>query len=158
MHVGTHIDAPLHFIRDGRKISDFPPEKFVGRGVLVDARNKKEIGPEVLENIQKNDIVLFRTDWSEHFFKPEYFTDYPTLTESCAQKLVALDVSMIGVDFPSPDRAPWPLHPTLLSAEILIIENMTNLAQLEGKAFDLLAIPPKIEADGAIVRVVARID
>ena len=40
LHVGTHIDAPAHMIRGGKQLSDYPLERFIGRGVLVDARGK----------------------------------------------------------------------------------------------------------------------
>lgn len=41
MHVGTHMDAPLHMIEGGKYMDEFPPEKFVGPGVLVNVYKKK---------------------------------------------------------------------------------------------------------------------
>ncbi len=38
-HIGTHIDAPAHIIRGGKRLSDYPISKFIGDGVLIDARN-----------------------------------------------------------------------------------------------------------------------
>ena len=35
-HMGTHIDAPLHFIRGGETIDGFPVDRFTGRGVVLD--------------------------------------------------------------------------------------------------------------------------
>ncbi len=40
MHSGTHIDGPGHMIPNGRKLSEFPLEKFMGPTVVLDARNK----------------------------------------------------------------------------------------------------------------------
>ena len=40
MHVGTHIDAPLHMIPGGKRLSEMPIETFFGRGCLIDARPK----------------------------------------------------------------------------------------------------------------------
>ncbi len=34
-HTGTHIDAPAHMIDGGNSLSDFPIEKFIGRGVVI---------------------------------------------------------------------------------------------------------------------------
>ena len=31
MHIGTHIDAPLHMIEDGKRISEYPIDRFIGR-------------------------------------------------------------------------------------------------------------------------------
>ena len=41
MHVGTHIDAPLHMINEGVRIPELPLEKFFGRGRLIDAKEKR---------------------------------------------------------------------------------------------------------------------
>ena len=83
MHVGTHIDAPMHMIASGKKISDIPAEKFFGRGVLIDARGKKIIDEDTLQNISLHagDIVLLCTGWNEHYRTPTYFENFPTLTK-----------------------------------------------------------------------------
>lgn len=47
MHVGTHMDAPLHMIPGGRKLSEIDPERFIANGHLIDARGKTEIGIEL---------------------------------------------------------------------------------------------------------------
>ncbi|MEK7557141.1 MAG: cyclase family protein, partial [Patescibacteria group bacterium] len=36
MHVGTHMDAPMHMIEGGKALSDMPVENFFGRGYLID--------------------------------------------------------------------------------------------------------------------------
>src|ERR1051326_9534146 len=40
MHVGTHMDAPGHILAGGKFLHEYPPQKFFGRGVLLDARGK----------------------------------------------------------------------------------------------------------------------
>ncbi|MBV8520932.1 MAG: cyclase family protein [Acetobacteraceae bacterium] len=50
MHVGTYMDAPLHMIEDGARISDIPVGKFFGRGRLVDARGQAQVIPDLLTN------------------------------------------------------------------------------------------------------------
>ena len=34
MHVGTHMDAPLHMLDGGKRLSDIAVEKFLGKGCL----------------------------------------------------------------------------------------------------------------------------
>lgn len=159
MHVGTHMDGPLHMILGGRKLSDMPIEKFVANGHLIDARDQNEIGVELLENanIQKGDCVLFYTGFHQKFREPNFYTGYPDLTVECAHKLVELGVKFIGLDAPSPDKAPYGIHRILLKEEILIIEALNNLSELVGiEKFEVTALPAKFEADSAPVRVIAR--
>ena len=73
--------------------------------------------------------------------------------------LVEKKIKMIGIDMPSPDRYPFEIHKLFFENNILIIENLTNLNKLlEVDNFEIIAFPLKIEAEAALVRVVARID
>ena len=160
MHVGTHIDGPFHMVPGGKKLADFPLEKFFGRGILIDARGKKSLDEELLATarIRQGDIVLFHTGLDRRFREPDYFETFPEVSEKLAERLAALGVKMIGLDTPSPDRSPYPVHKILLHEEILIIENLTGLEALLGlKSFEVIALPSKFEADSAPARVVARI-
>jgi len=160
MHVGTHIDGPLHFVPGGKKLSEIEVSKFVARGNLIDARGKSEIDVDLLEgrNIKAGDCVLVHTDFDKKFGESSYYEDYPVLTEAFAQKLVELKINFIGLDTPSPDKAPYTIHPILLKEEILIIENMKGLDQLLGvDEFEVVALPGKFDAEAGLARVIARI-
>lgn len=157
MHVGTHMDAPLHMIAGGKRISDFNPDKFFGNGKLIDARGQEKIGAEFLTGIRTGDIVLVLTGFGSKFHDADYYEKYPELTEEFARKAVELGVKLVGMDTPSPDRTPFTSHKILLGAEILIIENLTNLEQLVGKQFEVVALPVKLETDAAPTRVVAKV-
>lgn len=159
MHVGTHMDAPLHMIEGGKYLSQIPIEKFFGTGHLIDARGKKEVGDELLEreSIGKSDIVLVMTGWYKKFGEEDYYQSYPELTESFAQELVKSGVSIVGMDTPSPDRPPFAVHKILLGNGILIIENLTNLETLLNVPhFDVIALPAKFHTDAGPVRVIAK--
>jgi kynurenine formamidase len=158
-HMGTHIDAPGHFIMDGKKISDYPVDQFIGRGVVIDARGQTEIGVELVQDqVKANDIVLFYTGWSERFYESNYFYDYPVISLACAQYLVNQKVKMVGIDTPSVDRAPFEVHKLLLGNEILIIENLMNVQAILGyNQVEIVALPLKLDAHGAPARVVALI-
>ena len=161
MHVGTHIDGPLHLIANRRMISELPLEQFTGKGVLIDVRGESRI--EFRESfrtiIQPYSIVLFCSGLSYRFGTPGYFTDFPCLSEELAGFLVEQKVKMVGLDWPSPDHDPYPIHELLLQNNILILENLTNLGQLLYETdFEVFAFPLRIEADSSIVRAVARVD
>ena len=160
MHIGTHVDAPLHFIKDGKFIADFPVEKFYGQGVLIDARGQKSIDVDLLgqKAIKKDSIVLVLTGFSQKFGQKDYYEAYPAATEAFAKKIIALGVKILGLDTSSPDHPPFPIHKLLLAQEVLLLENLTNLESLVGlENFEIMAFPPKLQTDGSPIRVVAKI-
>lgn len=161
LHVGTHIDAPLHMIEGGKRLSDFPAEKFFGRGCLIDTRGASVIEADFLSKsfAKKDDIVLILTGFSQKYRQPEYYAHYPEIGEDFARQAIALGIKIIGLDAPSPDRPPYKIHKLLLGADILIIENLTNLESLIGISdFEVMALPLKLRADAAPARVVAKIN
>jgi len=159
MHVGTHIDAPLHMIPGGKYLSEISIEKFIGRGHLIDARKcTKEIPVELLDSrtIEKDDILLVMTGFSKRYTEKDYYESYPELSSAFAEKAAELGIKMIGMDIPSPDRPPFPVHKILLKKEILIMENLTNLEALVSvERFTVFALPIKLLADAAPARVIA---
>lgn len=158
MHVGTHIDAPMHMISGGKSLPDIPIEKFFGRGVLLDVRGRQFIDADAIKGIelQAGDIVLLLTGWSQRYRTADYFDNYPNITETLAQRFIHAKIGMIGLDAPSPDRPPFGVHKLLLAHEILIAENLTNLEALLGvQRFEIIALPVKFAADAGLARVAA---
>lgn len=158
LHVGTHMDAPLHMLAGGKYISELSLSKFSGRGHLIDVRGRSKIEIDVLSDraIEHGDILLFCTGFSQKFRDPEYFTTYPELSIDLAKKIVGLGVNIVGLDSASPDRSPFLIHKILLGNDVLIIENLTNLEQLlKIDRFRVMAYPIKFQAGGAPVRVIA---
>jgi len=164
MHVGTHMDAPLHMLEGGKRLSDFSVGNFFGRGCLIDARGASVVNADFLKSsgAQKGDVVLVMTGFSQKYRQPEYYEKHPEIGEDFAEKAIELGIKIVGMDTPSPDRPPFKVHKLLLAKEILIIENLTNLEELfettkGGVAFEIFALPAKFYAEAAPVRVVAKI-
>lgn len=161
MHVGTHMDAPLHMIENGKRMDEINPERFFGKGILIDVRGKMNIDSSVLEGIEieKDSIVLLYTGFGSKYRTDDYFKDYPELKEDFANKMVESGVKMVGMDMLGPDYdKPWLTHKILLGNDITILENLTNLDQLLNvKDFEVIALPAKFQADAAPVRVIAQI-
>lgn len=158
MHVGTHMDAPLHMIQGGKKIDEIQPERFIGKGVIIDARNKNIIDSSVLQNlsIEPGSIILIYTGFGEKFGNPQYDNNQPTISEDFAVKAVELQAKIVGMDILGPDQPPFLTHKKLLSNDVLIIENLANLDHLLGVTeFEVIALPMKLQADAAPVRVIA---
>lgn len=161
MHVGTHIDGPKHMTLDDRMIGHLPLDRFAGKGILIDVRGEKniEFRDEFRNSIQSDDILLFFSGLDKLFGTPQYFTDYPDISEDLAMFLVERQVKIVGLDWDSPDHEPYPIHKILLNNNILILENLTNLDQLLNVPdFEVFAFALKIEADSSIVRAVARVE
>jgi kynurenine formamidase len=162
MHVGTHMDAPLHMIADGKRLDEILPEKFFGKGVLIDVRGKEKIDESILENlkIEKGSVVLLYTGFGSKYRTDDYYKECPELTEGFANKMTELEVNMIGMDMLGPDLdKPWKTHKILLGAGVLILENLTNLDQLFNlESFSIVALPSKFKADAAPVRVIALVN
>ena len=159
LHVGTHLDSPLHFRQNGAMVADLPLETFLGKGRLLDIRGEGVVGLESNydSQIKQGDIVLFWTGHSATYGTDAYYHDHPVLHEDWADFLIKKRVKLVGFDLPSPDAPPFPMHRKLLGAGIPLMENLTNLGELVGwREFEVMAFPLKIRAEGSPVRVVAR--
>lgn len=156
-HLGTHIDAPMHMLEDGKSLDQLSLEQFIGKGKLI-----RLVGDDFdavkSSDVKEGDIVLFRTGMSEKYHDPVYFEHYPAMSEEIAHYLVECKVKMVGVDTCSIDNQDdFPVHKILLSGDVLIIENLTNLEQLDGKDFKVYALPLNLQIDGSPARVIAEI-
>lgn len=156
-HVGTHVDAPAHMIKGGKTLNQIEVDKFVGRGVYINVGKEITLDKVKSVDIQEGDIVLFYTGMSDVYHQKEYYDDYPAIGEDVANYLVEKGIKMVGVDMCSVDLEPFPVHKIFLRKEILIIENLTNLSQLEGKEFKVYAFPINLQIDGAPARVIAEL-
>lgn len=163
LHSGTHIEAPFHFFDGKLTIDQVPLERCLGMTTIVHLPHHgafSEISAEDIapfaDSIWRTKRVLFYTGWYKHWKTNLYFTDHPVLTEACAALLLRCGVVLVGVDFPSVDRYPFPVHIALLGHDALIIENLTNYDFLSSEQIELIAIPLEIVGqEGSPVRALA---
>jgi len=159
LHTGTHIDMPMHFFDDTRTAADFPPDCFMGRGVVLDVRGQDPIAMDARydEIITEGDIVLLYTGFDERYETDAYFTQHPVMERALADFFVARKIKILGMDLPAPDFAPYAIHKTLLGNSIFVLENLTNLSSLlDVQAFEVMAFPLKLSAEASFVRAVCR--
>jgi len=180
-HTGTHIDAPFHFFKKGKKIDEFPVQRFVGDGVLIDVSGKSDrelIEPEDVEayrtEIAEGDFVIFRTGRDKYFGTPRYYL-HPFLSPQGAQLLVKMGVSLVGIDalnidptyyeiteadtsaknLPDAEEYGYPVHDILLGNDLLIVENLCNLEKIRQIKGIYSFLPLKLkDADGSPIRAV----
>ncbi len=161
VHTGTHVDAPYHFIADGRTVDDLPLNLLIGRAYVVHLLHVDAITAEVLENADippRTRRVLFRTRNSDLWTQgvTEFRQDYVAITPDGASWLVGRGVKLVGVDYLSvaPFSDPVPTHRILLGAGVVIVEGL-NLADVEQGRYTLYCLPLKFHAtDGAPARAV----
>ncbi|MEJ0072877.1 MAG: cyclase family protein [Candidatus Saccharibacteria bacterium] len=160
-HNGTHMDAPAHMLAGGKELKEYSADRFVAEAVCVDVRDGFEAAQvseaiTMLGETAVNKAVVFCTGASDHFTEQRYWDDDRVLDDATTQVLIESGIRLVGIDKGSFDNdEPFPVHKALLGADILLVENLTNLAPLAGKTFRLYALPLKLEADGAPARVLA---
>jgi len=163
-HTGTHIDAPLHFIKNGKSIEKIPLDKIMGKVTIVDFSHLKKNHAIEKENLEKKKItkrMIFRFGWEKYWNKMEFYENHPFFTEDAANFLVSQGVELLGYDTPSPDSSKptndidSPIHKILLGNEIILLEYLANLNNLDNlENWNIVVAPMKIEgSDGSPARV-----
>lgn len=164
-HTGTHVDAPAHFLRDGKTIDHVELERFAGSCVVLDLMDVADaITDERLEEhdgeIADEDIVLFKTTNSLIAATDPFNPHFVYLHESGARYLVEKGVKAVGIDYLGIERGD-PSHAThtlLLEAGIAIIEGL-RLAHVEPGEYPFMCLPLNvIGADAAPARAVLLIE
>lgn len=162
VHTGTHMDAPRHFISNGKSIDALPFEATIGPARVIGIEDPKAIRVSEIEKhtIGPGERILFRTAnsgrvWSTDAFQQEYVY----VTPESAAYLARLPVRIIGVDYLSvggfhsgnPET-----HRALLGAGIWIIEGL-DLQNVEPGNYEMICLPLKLMgSDGAPARAVLR--
>jgi kynurenine formamidase len=159
MHIGTHIDAPMHMTDSKVTVADIQLERLIGRGILINAVGSRLIdkSEEYEALIEEDSIVIIHTAYDKHFGTEKYFTDHPVISEELAELLVKKKVKAICIDTPSPDKYPFKIHKLLLESRIVIVENCTNLNALSKNVnYEVFIVPLNLKTDGSMARVFAR--
>lgn len=142
-HTGTHLDAPLHFIKEGRDVSDLELEKCVGTCQVVSTEE------EVLDVALLAQILPLGC-------KRLLIKGKGVLTPEGAAFLVREGLYLLGTENNTVgDSVTGPtVHRTLLGAEMVILENLELGGVPEGE-YTLCAQPLKLGGmDGSPVRAV----
>lgn len=164
-HVGTHVDAPGHVLKNGKLLDEFPIDKFMGKAIILDFRelNGRVIGREELKGAigleDDFEFIIIKTGWSKHWKDEKYFDDYPVLSEEAAHYLTGLNLKGLGMDTISVDEIDSERlvnHHILLGKEIVLIENLNNIEEIGAKHAWVSFVPLKIDcSDGGPCRAYA---
>ncbi|WP_419785990.1 cyclase family protein [Pseudodesulfovibrio sp.] len=161
-HTGTHLDLPAHLDADAPGLDWMGPDNFVGWGAVVDCtavegRPVDQADLVALSAMDGLEFALIRTGWESRWGTDVYFESYPVLSELACRYLGGLGLKGLGLDTPSPDKngLSLPCHRTLFAHDMVIVENLCNLAELPPQDFLFSCLPLRIaDGEGCPVRAV----
>lgn len=161
-HVGTHLDAPLHFLAGQPPLEALPLDAFWGHARVVHTGPGTAPGPlpaSLLDGLDLAgvDFLLFDTGWARHWGDERYYADWPWYGEELASRLAAAGLKGTGLDTPSPDSYGGHVaHDLCAAAGMVNVENLAGLDRLPDAGFTLLVLPLKLAgAEASPVRAAA---
>ena len=161
-HTGTHLDPPRHFFDEGAPLDELPLRLLLGPCYVADL-------PEVESSVSAGDLdaagipsdtsrLLLKTSNSRLWDDPRhpFHVDFVDLSPEGADWLLRRGVQLVGIDYLSierPDDPACPVHRSLLSAPVVILEGL-DLRNVSAGAYDLVCLPLRaMNGDGAPARV-----
>lgn len=163
VHVGTHVDAPLHFVDGGASVDQLNLEILVGPATVGFLPEADAITADDLENLDLpagTERLLLRTRNSDLWAAgvTEFQEDFVALTADAAHWVVDRGMRLIGVDYLSVQRyqdGPA-VHQTLLGAGVVVVEGL-DLSSVKPEEYELICLPLRLMgAEGAPGRAILR--
>jgi arylformamidase len=161
-HTGTHMDAPLHFVRGGKGLDEMPFEATIGRARVIEVRDSESVKPCDLHphGIRSGERILFKTRNSVRRWHEEAFIEnFVYVSKEAARYLATCGVRTVGIDYLSVGgflKDGVETHEALLGAGVWVIEGL-DLSSVEPGEYELICLPLKIEhSDGAPARAILR--
>lgn len=160
-HGGTHVDAPWHFIDDGKRLSDIPLDRWNGPCVVIRVPDSCElIGVAELEAAgipAGTERLLIRSRNSERWVDPghTFWKEFTAISPEGAQWIVDHGIRMVGIDYHSVEpytSTEFRTHLILLGADMVILETI-DLRGVEPGPYWLHCMPLNLTgSDGSPAR------
>ena len=148
-HNGTHVDAPYHFIKDGKTVDEIPLTTWIGRATVV--HHTGDVTASDAEEILRRGRAY--GDGSERRI---LIGGRAVVTEEAARVFAAADVLLVGNESQTvgPESGPMAVHLILLGAGIVLLEGV-RLGNVPDGSYLLQAAPLLLAGcDGAPCRAV----
>lgn len=151
-HTGTHIDAPLHFVKGGATVDQIPLYKFAGPALLIEVSpSAKIVDAAELNRHQwrgaKRILFKTRSSYDNFWDDKEFHKDFVGIAPDAAQLLADAGVELVGIDYLSAEQfgAPEPLtHRALLGKGVVIVEGL-DLRKVSGGNYNLVVLPIRLK-------------
>ncbi len=159
-HIGTHVDAPSHFLEKGLSISDFNAGFWIFNEVtLIEIFNVKPgciIEPENINNIKDCELLLIKTGFEKYRAEEIYWQNSPSLHPKLAFYLKdkcpflrAIGIDFISISSLSNRELGRKAHRAFLERDIILIEDM-KLSEIHYSPDTVIVAPLLIkDADAA---------
>lgn len=163
VHMGTHVDAPWHFLNDGSTVDNMSLDVLIGPATVAYVAKASVITANELAELNlasSTQRLLLKTRNSELWAAgvKNFRKDYVALSADAARWVVDRGIRLVGIDYLSVQcYEDNPLtHQILMKAGVVIVEGL-NLAAVEPGSYELICLPIRlVGADGAPVRAVLR--
>ena len=163
VHSGTHVDAPVHFIKGAKGVNQLSLDSLIGPARVIKITARDTIKEKELfgYGIKKGQRILLRTRNSINkiLYKDTFSEDFVYMEEGAAEFLVSRGIRALGVDYLSVGgyKKNGPnVHRILLGAGVPIIEGLDLSRALPGNYY-MICLPMKIlDSDGAPARVLLK--
>jgi arylformamidase len=158
-HLGTHMDAPSHFVAGGATLEAVPLDVLVGPAQVIridGLEDREEIAPKHLAGIEWPRVIL-ATGWSRGIGdRDRYFGRFPYIGEEAAQMLIDAGARLVAIDGPSVDYD-GRTHVLLLSNGVIVVENLVGAVDLPARCQLIVTPLPIVGGDGCPVRAIAEL-
>ena len=149
LHTGTHLDAPLHMIKEGADLHYLDNKQLIAPCQVIDVSHLDEkISAKEIKDLQVEDdeFILFKTKNSEPGYLHQFPKKFIYLDKSAAKLLAEKNPAGVGIDALGIERN-QPEHKThklLLENEIIIIEGL-RLNEIKPGRYTLILAPLKLK-------------
>lgn len=170
-HVGTHVDAPIHWItgKDGKDVSELPPAQLVGEAVVLDFRKESAENPDFLLEVEhvkaweaehgalpEGAWLIFQTGWDQHDVDEKTFLNAdehgshtPGVSSACAEwlatetRISGIGVETVGIDagLGAALEPPFPVHYYFLGHDKYGVTSLKNVDKLPVKGAVIVVAP-----------------
>ena len=162
VHLGAHVDGPVHYGPDAAGVDALPIDLFVGPCQVMHLRelpSAHRITTADLVDPITSERLLLRTDT---YPDPQRWTkDFAGLAPECVDMLADRGVRLLGIDTPSVDVADATTlvaHHRFLARDVAILEGIV-LSEVPEGTYELMALPLRLVGfDASPVRAVLRAD
>ena len=148
-HNGTHIDAPFHFLKDGKTVDEVGLESFVGMAYVAEHQGIVT-GEDAVQIIEKAKVQNLEAA------KRILIKGTAEVSLEAAKEFALAEILLLGNESQTvgPEDAPMAVHQILLSSEVILLEGI-RLADVSEGAYFLNAVPLNLSgADGAPCRAI----
>jgi arylformamidase len=151
LHTGTHMDFPLHMLKNGKTSDTLDLSKLIRKVKVFDLTHLEDaIDQKDLQklNISENDFILFKT---RNSYEESFNFKFIYINESASIYLSSKNISGVGIDGlgVERDQKGHPTHKNLFEKNIIIIEGL-RLKEVIEKEYMMYALPIKIKSVDAL--------